>query len=107
MVSTFEDTIDEAIRDGRKALREDQEKAEILGTLVRHPGWKVYMRLVESHKQSFGDVLLRPAGGLDGAINSEYIKGVVCGLLLATNLPGSIIDDMKRHEADEELEDAT
>lgn len=97
-------------RDAIRANRVDKERAEVLGSLMKHPGWATYVAIIQAQVQSLSEEMLKPATGVDSLVASECIKGTMRGLLLAGALPSTIIEQMKglqqeQIKADEEVED--
>jgi hypothetical protein len=87
--------IDELIKQGRAADRVDAGRALLFRKLVSSPEWQAYSELLSSRIQGYSDVLLAPAGSVDGAVALEFIKGAMHGMLLAQGLPGVIVEAMK------------
>lgn len=87
--------IDNLVREARKADREDKEMAQLFQLLVAHEGWKRYVALLEKRIQAMGDMVLSPAGSVNGAIALEYVKGAMSGMVMARDLPSVIIAAMK------------
>lgn len=83
---------EQLLKTSREALREDRVLKDGLEGLVKHPGWKVYLGLLEKMINARGMVILMPAGNADAAIALEFVKGAMNGLILARDLPGLIID---------------
>jgi hypothetical protein len=94
--------IEDLKRQARDADRVDRERADVLSGLVRHPGWEVYVRLVNAQVQARSDAVLEPANSVDKCVGLEYIKGAMSGLLLAVALPGAIIEQAKTLRKSEE-----
>lgn len=87
--------IKELLEIGRKADREDKERAAVFEGLVKHPGWELYVGLLNSRLQAMGEAILEPAGTVDGAVALEYVKGTMRGVILARDTPQLIIQAMK------------
>lgn len=90
-------TLDELKKIARDADRVDKERADLLRALVKHPGWAVYVGILNAKLQELGDDVLAPLSSVDGCIVAEGVKGTMRGLLLARNLPEQIIEQMKPH----------
>ena len=90
------------IKEARKADSEDRQRANLFEAMVKSEHWKVYSALLGSRLQSFSDILLSPAGSVDGAMAQEFIKGAMFGLVLARDLPSTIISTMKAGVPDDE-----
>lgn len=86
---------DELLREARKALKEDKEKAELFELLLKHPAWGAFERLLQAQIQVRADEVIAPARSVDELVAREYVKGAMSGLLLALGLPGAIIAAMK------------
>jgi hypothetical protein len=87
--------LQELIKEARKADSEDRQRADLFEAMIRSEHWKVYSSLLASRLQSFSDILLSPAGSVDGAMAQEFVKGAMFGLVLARDLPGTIISTMR------------
>jgi len=98
--------VDGLVKSAREAKKVDREREELFKVLIRHPGWVLYVELLNARKQMFSDQLLAPAGSVDGAVAQEYIKGALFGLVLATDLPQLTVIGMEQAESsgDEEAE---
>jgi len=100
----------EALREARKAKREDLELAEAMQALLVSQGWQLYLeRVLGPRIQSFGELLLQPAGSQDGAWRTEFVKGALYAFCLARDLPSVIVSATPkdvRAEHTEELRDA-
>lgn len=97
--------LQELLSESRKAKKEDKEMAEALSAMMKTRGWAFYMQLLGAHIQSFSDVMLQPAGSLDGLVSGEYIKGAMYGLVLARDRPSVIVESMKQVLASDQDED--
>lgn len=87
--------LDELQKVSREARKIDRERADLFTVLLRHPAWLAYVELLDSQIQARADIVLAPSGSVDGAIVQEYVKGAMSGLILARDLPSTIIADMK------------
>lgn len=90
--------IEEMKRQAREANRRDKKRAEVFEAMVATEAWKEYSLLLSASIQQFGDQVLAPANGLDGAFSSEYTKGTIKGLLLAQSLPQATIETVKANK---------
>lgn len=99
--------IEELLREGRKADKEDREKGEALGRLIAHPDWKVFVKMLDKKCQLFGDQLMVPSGGVDGCIRQEFVKGALSGLIMARDLPSVTIAAARELRQPEESGDAS
>jgi hypothetical protein len=86
---------EELTKTSRAARKIDRERAELFAVLLRHPAWLLYIELLEAQIQARADIILTPAGSIEGAIVLEYVKGAMSGLILARDMPSTIIADMK------------
>jgi hypothetical protein len=91
----FSEQIEDLLKTGRFADKIDKERAEAFETLIRTPGWALYIDLISTFIQARADEVLAPAGSVEGAIRLEYIKGAMSGLIMARDLPSTIIAAMK------------
>jgi hypothetical protein len=78
--------IEELLRTAREATKIDKERIELFGLLVKHPGWTVYVELLEAMIQGKADEVLAPAGGVDRMVGLEYVKGAMSGLIMARDI---------------------
>lgn len=87
--------IEELLRQSRQAKQEDLALGDAMERLVRNPDFAVYLRFViGSRIDAFGQSLLEPAGGLDGLVRSEFLKGAMYAFCLARDLPSVIVQSM-------------
>lgn len=100
------DRLEELVKQARKADSEDRQRADLFEAMVKSEHWKIYSQLLASRLQSLSDILLSPAGSIDGAMAQEYIKGAMFGLVLARDLPSTIISTMKAGVPEDEEDDA-
>ncbi len=77
-------------REETSKIRED---AELLQSLIAHPGWKPYMRLIEMVGQNYNKTLNEPLSNTFECVRTEYAKGALMGLTLAASLPNSKINE--------------
>lgn len=96
------DQVEELLKEARKADKEDREKGEALGRLIKHPDWGAYVAMLDRKAQLFGDQLLLPAGGVDGCVRQEFVKGALSGLIMARDLPSVTIAAAKELRQPEE-----
>lgn len=95
MDQSFKERFEELQRQGKSADILDKERAEQFQALVNHPGWKIYQELLNFRIQNYADAVMAPAGGVDGAIALEWVKGAMSGVILARDLPSVTINAMK------------
>src|SRR5262245_33839858 len=87
--------LEELLKLSRRARREDVALGEAMQRLVQNADFQTYLeKVIGSRVQSFGDTLMEPSGSQDGLVRMEYIKGTLCGLCLARDLPRVIIASM-------------
>lgn len=87
--------LEEMLRASREAKREDLQLIESMTRLSNNADFKVYLeKIIGTRIESFAQTLLEPAGGLDGMVRSEYIKGAMFALCLARDLPSIIMASM-------------
>ncbi len=90
--------IEQLLREAKKADSVDRERADAFASLVRHPGWVVYMEILEARIQMLADEVLAPAKSVDGMVTLEYVKGAMSGLIMARDIPSVTIaakDEMR------------
>ena len=73
----------------------DRDRAAVLEGLVRTPGWRIFVELVNEIIEHRGAELLLPAGSIDGVLSGEHLKGSMSGLIMARDLPSVIIAQME------------
>lgn len=95
--------ISDLVSEARKADAEDKERAELFSVMVKSPGWQEYVALLNRRIQIFADSVLEPAGGLDGTIASEFVKGTMRGLLLARDIPSVTIQAVEQLRRDKSM----
>lgn len=96
--------MEELQKQSRDARRVDRERADLFTVLLRHPAWKLYVELLEAQLQARADVILAPAGSIEGMVTLEYVKGAMSGIILCRDLPSTIIADMKSASSGDEDE---
>src|SRR6266403_1074434 len=79
-------------RADRRKIREDAETFE---TLVKSPGWKRYLELVEQVGQNFHAKLMTPLESTFEVVKMEHAKGALYGLNIAASLPGAKIAEAR------------
>ncbi len=76
---------------------EAQEASETLAAyrnLVKSQGWALHEAWIkEQYENRVETLVLTPAKGMDGALESEYTKGECAMLMLLLKQPGLIIED--------------
>lgn len=95
MDQQFKKQTEELLKIGRAADKVDKELADFMEALIKHPAWLAYQKQLDTRIQAHSDVVLGPAGSVDGAMTLEHIKGTMRGLLIARELPSVIIAAMK------------
>lgn len=98
---SFQQRIEELVKVSKKADKEDKELIEALQVLVRRPEWQTYLSLINKRIQGFSDIVLMPAQTMDGAVALEYAKGAMFGLILASTLPGVIVENAMKPSGDD------
>lgn len=91
---SFTEATENLLKQGKKADAEDKELAEILGALIKHPGWPTFAAALTRRIQGCSDLLLKPVAGLDGTYYVEWLKGCMSGMILARDLPQLIVEQM-------------
>lgn len=84
----------EAARRGPQLSSEEAQalrEGEIMKSFVKHPGWDIMLRIVNSQLEQGIRRLLEPASGEAGALSAEYQKGVLQGFKLFALTPQGII----------------
>lgn len=90
------------LKDSRDAMFKDRQRKEAFEGLVRHPGWPILQELLNAMINARGEVVLGPAGSVEGAMALEFIKGAMNGLILARDLPSLIVENTPQQKDDEE-----
>lgn len=90
----FVERLEDLRKAAKRADREDALKVQALRRLMSSSDWPVYLELLSARLQPFADELLRPAGGLDGMVAHEFVKGAMFGLTLARTLPTVIVESL-------------
>jgi len=83
--------IEDLLREARKADRIDRERADAFVSLVKHPGWDMYMEILNAKIQMLADQVLAPAASIDALVGMEYVKGAMSGLIMARDIPSVTI----------------
>lgn len=94
--------VKDLLSEARAADKEDFERAELFAVLIKVPGWEKYIQLIDRRIQLLADAILEPAGGLDGVISFEFIKGTMRGLLIArdiTSVTIAAVEQLRRDRA--------
>ena len=89
----------ELAKQWRAAQKVDRERAEALSALSRHPGWAVFVSLIDSKLEADGMALLSPLDSMNDIPKAEHLKGTMYGLVLARDLPSFIVESMKAQDA--------
>lgn len=93
--------IEQKQRQERETLRRD---AELLEALLTHPGWPRYKALIEAVAQNFYAAVMKPMENSLEVTRTEFAKGTLNGLTLASSLPGMKIkeaQEMRRPDDDD------
>jgi hypothetical protein len=96
---------DELKKASRAAYKEDKARAEAFVPMLRTEGWAHYIALLNAKLQGLSDTLLKPSNGIEGVLNSEYVKGAMFALMLARDLPSATIESMRQQSASPDEED--
>jgi len=88
-------TAEEIASDQRKQRQIVKEDAELMESLLRHPGWVRYRVLLEAVGQNFHSTLMAPLENVLLATKPEFAKGALTGLSLAATLPSAKIREAK------------
>jgi hypothetical protein len=88
--------IEEILKQSKLLDRTDKDRATSMEGLLAHPAWKVYVELLQTLIEARGMEILVPAGSVDGAFAQEHVKGAMCGLILARDMPSVIVSQMKQ-----------
>lgn len=67
------------------------EMAPVLDDLVRSPGWKLYVELLQGARSR-----TRAAGFEESKDQFDFFKGLVAGLTVASDLPGDVLAQARR-----------
>jgi hypothetical protein len=104
--------IRELLREAKSADRQDQERAELFGAMIRSAAWHQYVEILNAKLQGMADELIKPSKSVDELVALEYVKGTMSGLILARDLPSVTIAameqlrrDRRAQPAEEEIED--
>lgn len=82
---------EEIAADQRKERRELHANASALTELIQHPGWKLYVTLIEAVGQNYYRTAMEPLATVMDATKGEFAKGALMGLTLAATLPSAKI----------------
>jgi hypothetical protein len=85
----------ELLKQSRAGDKEDRERAELFSGMIVSPGWKMYSELLTKLIEMRGSELLSPCSGVDATYGQEHMKGTMNGLILARDLPATIVEHMK------------
>lgn len=91
----------ELLKEAKEANKVDRERGETYESLLKHPGWALYIGQLDARIQQLADEVLKPAGSVDRAIALEHQKGAMCGLIIARDLPSVTIAAMTQLPAEE------
>jgi len=97
------DTINEIEQQQRTQRRQIREDAELFDELMKHKGWPRYLSLVESIAQNYHATIMKPLDNALETTRTEFAKGVLSGLTLATAIPQLKINEA--HEMRRAVED--
>jgi len=74
-----------------KEQSQDRRIVKDLETLISTKEWKTYEGLLERQLLDRQRELFAPCSGMDAALQLEYKKGAVYGIMLCRDLPSGII----------------
>lgn len=100
--------MEDLLKASKAANQKDEERRDAFRQLVKHPGWTMYVELLNNMIADKGAQLLEPANGVDRAVALEYVKGSMYGLLFAKDLPEvtiAHIDAALGHSGDSDDDD--
>lgn len=80
------DVTDDIAADQRAANRKLRDEATQLESLVTHPGWKIYLTLIEAVGQNYHKALMEPLNNSFECVKAEFAKGALTGLSLAAQI---------------------
>lgn len=95
------------IKQSREAAKEDRERATLFEVLIKSPGWKAYVEMLERLMQSQADRILQPSKSVDGMVELEYEKGALSGLVRARDLPSVTIAAARELRQSEDINEPT
>lgn len=87
--------MDDFDRDAREQRVKTLKDAEVLESLIAHPGWKVYVELIEKVGQNLHEQIMAPLENVLLVTQTEYQKGTLNGLQAAVRLAHSKIAESK------------
>lgn len=85
-----------------QTLRKD---AELMESLLKHPGWPRFMTMIEAVGQNFQRAAMQPIENALESVKTEHAKGALTGLTVAAQLPSAKIreaEDLLSLSADDE-----
>lgn len=86
---------DELASDERDRRRRAIKDSEAFETLLKHPGWEAYLRLIEAVAQNYYKTTMMPLENVFEVTKTEHAKGTLYGLNLAASLPHAKIQEAK------------
>lgn len=80
---------DEVLKEARRLAERDKERADILGLLLKHPGWAVFEEMCNEQLTERGKLLMEPlpANELNAVERAEHNKGAMYGIAFMKDLP--------------------
>lgn len=81
----------EIAQEQRKDTSIIKADAELMQSLVKHPGWARYMAMIEAVGQNFNRTLMTPLNDVGETVKTEHAKGALTGLSVAASLPSAKI----------------
>jgi hypothetical protein len=82
-----EQVIDELTSEQRLQRQQIRDDAEVLQSLIKHPGWARYIALLEIAGNNFNKTLMQPLSSALESVRTEYAKGALYGIQGAASLP--------------------
>lgn len=98
-------TTKEIANSQRKDRTTVKADAELMQSLIKHPGWPRYMAMIEAVGQNFNNQMMQPLVNVMEVTKTEYAKGALTGLSVAASLPSAKIreaSDLSNQSADDE-----
>lgn len=101
--------VEELKKIARGADKVDKERADTMASLVKHPGWAIYMAVLGVKLQETSELMLAPEQELLATgVNTEFVKGTMRGLLIAQGLPSVMIEgkeELKNSDPAKEIDE--
>lgn len=101
-MATTEQDIASQQRIERQQIKQD---AEVLQSLIKHPGWPRFMALIEKVGNNYQTEIMRPSQNSLELVKMEFAKGALTGLSAAAHLPSAKIKEAAELTEPHEPED--